>query len=167
MAMDEKATASWRREYGSVYRYIRRRTASREDAEDVTQEVFVAAIRALGEARLEAEGPHLAWLYTVARRRLTDRLRRGSEASGLFDPESAVSNPDGRSYGPAIVQALLEGLRSMNEAQRRIVVLKVFEGRSFAEIAAEVGATEEACRMRLSRGLSALRQHLEKKGVTP
>jgi DNA-directed RNA polymerase specialized sigma24 family protein len=45
--------------------------------------------------------------------------------------------------------------------------MKVFEGRSFAEIAVEVGATEEACRMRFSRGLASLRRQLERRGVTP
>jgi RNA polymerase sigma-70 factor (ECF subfamily) len=166
MAMDEHAAAPWRRQYGSVYRFVRRRTASREDAEDVTQEVFEAAIVALAQARIDAEAPPLAWLYTVARRRLIDRLRLSAQASGPLDP-SSVADPGERSYGPAIVRALLDGLGTLDEGQRQVVVLKVFEGRSFAEIAAEVGASEEACRMRLSRGLAALRRQLERKGVTP
>lgn len=164
--MDEHAAATLRRQYGSVYRFVRRRGATREDAEDLTQEVFEAAIAALGQARLDAEGAPLAWLYTVARHRLIDRLRTRWEPSALLDPEGPPVAGD-RSYGPAIVQALLEGLQGLSEAQRQVVVLKVFEGRPFAEIAAEVGASEEACRMRLSRALAALRRHLLEKGVGP
>lgn len=166
MAMDEHQVEPWRRQYGSVYRFVRRRASSREDAEDLTQEVFEAAVSALSQARLDAEAPPLAWLYTVARRRLIDRFRAPVRVGVDLDPED-VGGLNERAYGPSIVNALLEGLRSLDEAQRRVVVMKVLEGRSFAEIAVEVGATEQACRMRLSRGLANLRRQLETKGVTP
>ncbi len=165
--MNEHPAEPWRRQYGSVYRFVRRRACSREEAEDLTQEVFEAAISALGQARLDAEAPPLAWLYTVARRRLIDRFRAPTRVGATLDPEQLSGAHDERSYGPSIVNALLEGLGSLDEAQRRVVVMKVFEGRSFAEIAAEVGTSEEACRMRLSRGLASLRRQLERKGVTP
>jgi RNA polymerase sigma-70 factor, ECF subfamily len=165
--MNEHPAEPWRRQYGSVYRFVRRRASSREEAEDLTQEVFEAAISALGQARLEAQAPPLAWLYTVARRRLIDRFRAPTHARTVLDPDELSAADDERSYGPSIVDALVEGLRSLDEAQRRVVVMKVFEGRTFAEIAAEVGASEEACRMRLSRGLANLRRQLERRGVTP
>jgi RNA polymerase sigma-70 factor (ECF subfamily) len=167
MAMNEHPAEPWRRQYGSVYRFVRRRASSREEAEDLTQEVFEAAISALGQARIDAEAPPLAWLYTVARRRLIDRFRAPARAGAMLDPEELSGADDERSYGPWIVSALLDELGSLDEAQRRVVVMKVFEGRSFAEIAVEVGATEEACRMRLSRGLAILRRQLERRGVTP
>ncbi len=167
MAMNEHQVEPWRRQYGSVYRFVRRRASSREEAEDLTQEVFEAAVSALSQARLEAEAPPLAWLYTVARRRLIDRFRAPVRVGATVDPDDLVGINDERAYGPSIVNALLEGLRSLDEAQRRVVVMKVLEGRSFAEIAVEVGASEEACRMRLSRGLTNLRRQLERKGVTP
>src|ERR1700675_2747425 len=67
--------AAHRRYYGQVYRYVRRRTRSREDAEDVTQTVFTEAISGL-ELTAPGSPPALAWLYTVARRRLIDHHRR-------------------------------------------------------------------------------------------
>ena len=167
MAMDENAAAPWRRQYGSVYRFVRRRSRSQEDAEDITQEVFAAAAAALGRARQGEEVPPLAWLYTVARRRLIDRARMGALESGALDPDELADEASERRYGPAIVDALLDGLRSLEDAQRRVIVLKVFEGRSFAEISSLVGASETACRMRLSRGLAALREQLRQRGVTP
>lgn len=163
--MDDHAAAAWCRQYGSVYRFVRRRAGSREEAEDVTQEVFAAAVAALGQARVDAEGPPLAWLYTVARRRLIDRLRASRPASVPLDPE--VVRGDEHAYGPAIVRTLVEGLRTLEEGQQQVVVAKVFEGRSFAAIASELGVSEEACRMRLSRGLAALRRYLLEKGVAP
>lgn len=165
--MNEHPAEPWRRQYGSVYRFVRRRASSRQEAEDVTQEVFEAAISALAQARIDAQAPPLAWLYTVARRRLIDRLRSPTHPRLALDPDELSAADHERSYGPSIVKALVEALGSLDDAQRRVVVMKVFEGRSFAEIAAEVGANEEACRMRLSRGLAALRRQLERKGVTP
>ena len=166
MVMNDQTAAPWARRYGSVYRFVRRRAVSREEAEDVTQEVFEAAVAALGQARVAAE-PSLAWLYTVARRRLVDRLRAARPVLVPLDAESNIGASDDRAYGPAITQALLEALRSLDEGKRRVIVLKLFEGRSFAEIAREVGASEEACRMRFSRGLAELRRLLAEKGVTP
>jgi RNA polymerase sigma-70 factor, ECF subfamily len=163
VAMDEQAAAAWRRQYGSVYRFVRRRSGSREDAEDLTQEVFAAAVAQLGRAREQAEAPPLAWLYTVARRRLIDRLRAARSLVPL--PEEYAGSE--RAYGPAIVRGLVDGLASLDEQQRRIVVAKLFEGRSFAEIAPELGVSEQACRMRLSRALAQLRRHLVEKGVVP
>jgi RNA polymerase sigma-70 factor (ECF subfamily) len=165
--MDDRGAASLRRHYGIVHRYVRRRASSREEAEDLTQDVFEAAIVALGQARLDAGGAPLAWLYTVARHRLIDRLRTARECASTQDPESLPSPDGGRAYGPAIVQALVDGLHGLSDEQRRVVLLKLFQGRTFAEIAAEVGASEEACRMRFSRGLFALRRHLQEKGIEP
>lgn len=167
MVMDERAAASLRRQYGTLYRYVRRRSGSREEAEDLTQEVFEAAIAALGQARLGVEGAPLAWLYTVASRRLIDRLRTPSAPRARLDLDAVPATNGDRGYGNRIVEALLEGLNELSETQRRVVVLKVFEGRPFFDIAAEVGASEEACRMRLSRGLAALRLHLLEKGIEP
>jgi DNA-directed RNA polymerase specialized sigma24 family protein len=48
-----------------------------------------------------------------------------------------------------------------------VVVLKLFHGLPFAEIASRLDISEEACRMRLSRGLATLRDHLEAEGVEP
>lgn len=165
--MGERAAAPWRAQYGSVYRFVRRRTSSQEEAEDLTQEVFLAAIEALGQARLDTETPPLAWLYTVARRRLIDRLRASSHLTVSFDFENLPALQEQRWFGPFITEAILDGLNALDSAQRRVIVLKLFEGRSFAEIGAEMGATEAACRMRLSRGLAALRSGLERKGITP
>ena len=151
-------------QYGAVYRFIRRRARSREDAEDLTQEVFLAAIAALGEARLHEPEAPLGWLYAVAQRRLIDRLRREStRAVSLVEaPEAAAP-----AYGPSVVSLLVASLNELEEGQRRVIVMKLFEGRPFREIAAELGVAEEACRARFSRGLAALRERLREKGVAP
>ena len=53
------------------------------------------------------------------------------------------------------------------QSQREVVVLKLLRGASFTEIAAAVGTSEEAARMRFSRALRSVRAELEKEGFEP
>ena len=62
-------------------------------------------------------------------------------------------------------RALADAFARLTDAQRRVIVLKLFDGRSFAEIAALPGSSEGACKMRFSRGLATLREELERKGI--
>jgi RNA polymerase sigma factor (sigma-70 family) len=159
MRMDDPLAVSYRRHFDDVYRFVRRR-ATAADAEDLTQEVFAAAAVALADARVEAPPP-LAWLYTVARRRLVDLARRAS----LVEPAANERPSEERTYGPQVGRELAAAFARLTDAQRRVIALKLFDGRSFAEIAALLGSSEGACKMRFSRGLATLREELERKGI--
>ena len=73
--MNGAAEGAFRRHYGHVYGYFRRRLGDPERAEELTQDVFAAAARSLPEER-PGDPPVLVWLYTVARRRFADEARR-------------------------------------------------------------------------------------------
>jgi RNA polymerase sigma-70 factor (ECF subfamily) len=149
--------------YQAIYRFIRKRSGSREDAEDLTQEVFAAAVVALQESRLREAEPSLAWLYTVARRRLTDRLRTNRPLAHL---DAEVPAPE-LAYDSAVVASLVGAVNELEPLTRQVIVLKLFEGRTFKEIAPKLNLSEQACRTRFSRGLATLRHQLEQKGVQP
>jgi RNA polymerase sigma-70 factor (ECF subfamily) len=159
--MSDPAESAFRRHYGDVYRYVRRRSPSAHDAEELTQSVFADAAAALPRFRPGAT-PVLAWLYTVAARRLADRARRADATVELED--LAAPSPE---FGPDVARALARAIAALPETQRRVVVLKLLEGRPFAEIATRLDTTEHACRMRLTRALAALRAQLEQEGITP
>ena len=153
------AEAVFRRHYGDVYRFLRRRTRDHHEAEELTQRVFADAAAALGERAPEEP---LAWLYTVARRRFADAVRRSHRHVELCDAPAAQP-----AHGPATARALRAGLARLPDNQRAVVVAKLLEGRSFAEIARRSGATEAACKMRFVRGLRTLRTLLEQEGIEP
>jgi RNA polymerase sigma-70 factor (ECF subfamily) len=166
--VDDLAGRAFRRHYAQIYRYLRRRTRSDDEAEELAQAVFADAAERLESFRPGA-APVLAWLYTVAQRRLADRARRATRA-----PDSLASLDAARAqlvdvpeYGPGVARALRAAIAALPQQQRRVVVLKLLEGRSFADIAAQVGATEAACKMRFARGLEALRAELEREGLAP
>ena len=151
--------------YRSVLRFVRRRVRSTEDAEDLTQEVFLNAV--VGLDRRDAASPALAWLYTVAKRRIADEARRRNRLRTV--PLELVAEPAAAdvSYGDEVRGALAGGLATMPEGQRRVVVGRLLQGRSFADLGRELGTSEEACRMRFLRGLQHLREECTKEGLEP
>jgi RNA polymerase sigma-70 factor (ECF subfamily) len=151
--------------YRDVFRFVRRRVGSVEDAQDVTQEVFASAAAALGSAA-ETSSPSLAWLYTVAQRRIVDEMRRTARRRTvpleLVEPSSPASD-----YGDAIRESLVAQLDAMPDGQRRVLVGRLLRGQRFSELAGELGVSEEACRMRFMRALQHLRETFEKEGLKP
>ena len=153
--MNDLADDAFRRHYAEIYRFVRRRTGDHHRAEELTQQVFADAA-----AALRADGrPPLAWLYAIARRRFADFARRSAREPLGFDAPAAGE------YGPRLVEALRAALDQLPDAQREVVILKLWRGLRFAEIADRLGVSEEAARMRFSRGLATLRAVLTEEGI--
>jgi RNA polymerase sigma factor (sigma-70 family) len=163
--MNDVAERAFRDHYGNVVSFLRRRTRTNEEAEELAQAVFAQAA-----ARLTPNGhaPVSAWLYTVARRKLVDearrRARRGEPDVSLDEGALAATEPR---YGREVAAALRRALDQLPEGQRTVVVGRLIEGRSFAELAAAVGASEAACKMRFVRGLESVRALFEEEGLEP
>jgi len=154
-----------RRQYDLVYRFVRRRVATRAEAEDITQEVFADAAAALSRYDAMTEQQAVGWLYVVARRRLIDELRR-TRRRATDSPLMAVPTP-GADYGPSVMRHLRRALEELPSAQREVVLLKLFEGLPFAQIGKRLDITEAAAKMRCLRGLEQVRATLRDEGVAP
>jgi RNA polymerase sigma factor (sigma-70 family) len=166
--VEDVAESAFRRHYAQIYRFVRGRSASDEQAEDVTQAVFADATAARGRLRTDRL-LLLGWLHRVARRRLADEARRASRAPSNvlpLDLARGLAAPDALSSANS-VSALRKAIARLPPGQREVVVLKLIEGRSFAEIGDRLDASPAACKMRLVRALEALRAELEKEGITP
>ena len=78
--MERDVERAFRRHYSEIYRFLRRRSESAVEAEELAQAVFAEAVSGL--ERLRSDGPPvLAWLYTVARRRAIDHARRNERTA--------------------------------------------------------------------------------------
>jgi RNA polymerase sigma-70 factor (ECF subfamily) len=158
------AEEAFRRHSAQVYRYLLRRTGDESEAEELTQRVFADAAAALSSS--DPPDSLLAWLYAVAERRFVDELRRRSRLrDALRQTLEADRAPP--QYGASAARALGAAIGDLPEAARQVVVMKLLEGRSFAEIASKVGVSEAACKMRFSRGLAQLRDDLKEQGWSP
>ncbi len=151
------AENAFRRHYDQVYRYLRWRTHDHHRAEELTQQVFTEAVGSLDETG----DPVLAWLYTVAKRRFADEVRRRGRQI------SPVATHEALEYPLGTAAALRAALERLPEGQRQVVILKLLRGARFVEIADSLGLTEAAAKMRFVRALEALRTELEQEGVTP
>lgn len=125
-----------------VYRFIYRHVGNREDAEDLTAQVFLKAIRSLDRARDEES--IRGWLFQTARTTLADHWRqfyRTPIVSLEFFPRlrSQSARPSDEPLSGDEVQRILALLP---EHYRRVLTLRFLEGLSIKETAAEMGITE-------------------------
>jgi RNA polymerase sigma factor (sigma-70 family) len=147
------------RAYGAhVYRYALAVLGSHPDAEDVTQTTFLSAYRAL-EQGVKPRKPE-NWLLTIASNAIKQRFRQESSRPRQveLDQEIAGTSPDDE--GPTVGE-LLAALSKIPPQQRQAIVLREFEGRSYAEIAEILGVTHSALETLLFRARRSLAEELE------
>lgn len=148
-----------------VFNLALRMVGSREDAEDIRQEVFLRAHRALKDFKGEAR--FSTWLYRIAanvaldeirRRKPTvsaDTLREESRWEAVADDQGDPQEQLDRSLAREAVQA---ALMAMPPNYRILVVLKHIEGLSYEEIAAVLGCTLTSLNVRLHRARESFRK---------
>jgi RNA polymerase sigma-70 factor (ECF subfamily) len=123
------------------------------DVDDLVQDVFLQAMERLDTLR-EA-GAFRGWLATIARNRATDHLRRAPHTTEL--PDDLPSNDVADRTEAA---AALAAIRTLPEAYRETLILRLVEGFTGPEIAAQTGLTEGSVRVNLHRGMKQLRDRL-------
>jgi RNA polymerase sigma factor (sigma-70 family) len=142
--------------YGSVLRDVR----DPDEAEDVTQAAFLNAFRAMRRGD-QPEAPR-AWLLTIARnvvrRRARLRSERPQEVELEADSELLVALDEMEGSASADIHAALRGL---TDAQREAILLREIQGRSYAEIAFELGLSLSAVETLIFRARRALAEELE------
>lgn len=122
------------------------------EVSDLVQDVFLTAFRKLGALRdPERFGP---WVAIIARNRAADFYRRARQTEELRDE---VAQRAGR--GAEACEAL-EVIRSLPEAYRETLVLRLVEGMTGPEIAERTGLRPASVRVNLHRGMKLLRQRL-------
>lgn len=154
----------YRRHARGMLSFFRRRVPSAELAFDLTAETFAAALASLHRYQPGPE-PASAWLYGVARNKLSEALRRGQveeAARRALAMEPIVLDAEGierleRESGGAV----LEALDALPAAQAAAIRARHLEGRDYADIATELRCSESVIRQRVSRGLQSLRSQLE------
>jgi RNA polymerase sigma-70 factor (ECF subfamily) len=160
------AEYAFRQHRTEIYRYLRRRTKSSDQAEELTQQVFADA--AITLSRMDAgPGSVLGLLFTIARRRFADEARRNGRHGHQVPLEDVGDELPAPEYGSELAHAIREAIVQLPGEQRRVVCLKLIEGCSFAEIASLIGVSEAAAKMRFQRGLAAVRRDLERQGIRP
>jgi len=125
------------------------------EVDDLVQEVFLQAWRRI--ASLREAGAFGGWLAMITRNRATDYYRRTVHTAELPDSQPA---PDSRAPE---ARAVLEAIKALPEAYREPLLLRLVEGLTGPEIAAQTGLTPASVRVNLHRGMKQLREKLGRK----
>lgn len=146
---------------GTVYRVARRMLRSHEEADDVTQETFVRAWRALPGFRGEA--PVRAWLLRIALNLVRNRVTRRPPEDPIddaLDPGSTDGGAEGEAERDEARAAVRRAVAGLPPRQREVVILKVFSEMTYEDVAGAMGLTEGAVKAHLHQAVANLRRRM-------
>lgn len=179
IAGDAEAFGQLVEKYSSfVYRTVFFDIKKHEDAEDISQEVFIKAYRALGSFRCDCE--FSTWLYRICKNTVYDYARKrvrnatiplSSMSSDEYEREYEVPDTDGKfdpekTYISKETSGIVnDAISSLSEQHRDIIVMRDIQGLSYSEIADILSLEEGTVKSRLSRARAALKQKLSGKNL--
>lgn len=173
-AFDEMVKRYWDRIYSTVYRMLH----NSQDAEEVTQDAFIRAHRALGEFR--GDSTFSTWLFQIAinlaRNRYWYWWRRKRHESVSFDaplgPDSNltlvellpadVADPGEAALSDEFTASIARGIDRLSVSHREILILRNVKNLSYDEIARTLRLSVGTVKSRIARAREALRARLNK-----
>jgi RNA polymerase sigma factor (sigma-70 family) len=172
-AQDQRVTETFVREQARLRNFIRKRVSDRADAEDILQDVFYELVEAYRLMKpIEQVG---AWLFRVARNRITDLFRRRKPVA-LEDQQAVAADgeflmledllpspeagPDAAYLREVLLEEIEDALDDLPEEQREIFIAHEIEGRSFKELSAETGLSVNTLLSRKHYAVVHLRERL-------
>jgi RNA polymerase sigma factor (sigma-70 family) len=172
---DQPLSDAIQREQARLRRFIRKRVVDPRDAEDILQDVFYEFVEM---ARLAKPVEKVsAWLFQVARNRITDLFRKRSSESLRVGPITATAEgaplpledllpspgagPEAAYARSILMEELDAALDELPGEQREVFIAHELEGRSFKELAAQTGASPNALRLRKHYAVTRLRRRLQ------
>ena len=161
-AGDGEAFRSLYRRFAPFVHAVALARAGRAEAEDLVQEVFLAAHRRLPGLRDPAAfGP---WIHAIARNAAADHHRRRAArpCEGPLPEEPVAAPPGAGAGGGEFRERVLAAVRALPEAYRETLLMRLVEGRTGPEIASATGLTHGSVRVNLHRGMALLRDSLGK-----
>lgn len=155
-----------------IYNFASRMCRSREDARDILQDTFLAAVRSAGQFR--GEGRLSAWLFRIAANACRRMHRRGKfepaqhlsldefmpSPEDALDQKPVFETPDAALLRGDLRSALDEAIAALPPLYRSVLILRDLEGLSTDETAAALGVTPITVKVRLHRARLFLRRRL-------
>jgi RNA polymerase sigma-70 factor, ECF subfamily len=172
--------AAWgelvRRHTRRIYNLCYRFTSQRQEAEDLTQEVFLRVYRTIGSYR-SAQGGFGTWLTSVTRNLLIDHYRRTKRdrmtdsiedvTTQVEEKESTGRRPDQLALMTELSGQVQGALMQLSPELREAVILRDLQGLDYKEIQDVLSVPEGTVKSRINRGRIELAKILESMGVRP
>ncbi len=150
-----------------VYALCLRMTGSRQDAQDLAQEVLLRVYRSLPTFRSEADFG--TWLYRISVNRCIDFLRSRGRAEILsmealremgYEPPDAAPSPEGSLLQSEQAEQIRQAILLLPAEQRAAVILRDVQGFSYEEVSSALQLNMNTVKSRISRGRQRLREIL-------
>jgi RNA polymerase sigma-70 factor (ECF subfamily) len=160
---DQEAFAQLYEEYfDKIYRYVALKIGDRMEAEDITQQVFLNAIKAISSFRWRGI-PFSAWLFRIAHNQVVDYLRRKTKRPTMPLDESLVASD----YDPQLIagrkldiERLYSAAGKLTPAQQEVISLRFAGELPIAQVAKIMGKSEGAVKALQHSAIVALRKTL-------
>lgn len=145
-----------------IYRHVYYRVGGQADAEDITQEVFVRAWKAISRYR-RGDALFVSWLLVIARNLITDYYRARKNNETLEDkdfPASPEASPETAVERNFEKDELRKAISKLKEIKQKVLLMRFIDGFSYAEISRALKKSEGAVRVIQCRALLDLKEIL-------
>jgi RNA polymerase sigma-70 factor (ECF subfamily) len=158
--------------YSQIFGYVLRRTANIDVAQDVTSEVFLKALKNIGQFHWRGV-PFSSWLYRIATNEIANSFRGKGRREALIEKVTNSTSLSDVSVEVEITRAeeelqkheeflaLHENIAKLPLKYQEVITLRFFEKKQLKEIGTILGKREGTVKSLLHRGLAKLRKHME------
>jgi RNA polymerase sigma-70 factor, ECF subfamily len=146
--------------FDKIYRYCVVKIGDRTEAEDMTQQVFLNAIKSLPGYKFKGM-PFSSWLYRIAHNQVVDYLRKKSRHATVSIEDRTVigdDDPSEAAEGALQIEELAAATKKLTAAQREVISLRFAAELSVAECARAMGKSEGAVKALQHSAIAALRR---------
>jgi len=160
---DQEAFAQlYEEHFNKIYRYVALRIGDKTEAEDVTQQVFINALRSISSFKWKGI-PFAAWLFRIAHNQVVDYLRKKTKQATVPLDESLASsdsNPQLMAEHRLDIEQLLLATKRLTRAQREVIALRFAGELSTVQVAKVMGKSQGAVKALQHSAIVALRKAL-------
>jgi len=152
-------SALYEKYYPPILKFVYQRVTTKEDAYDITQQIFLQAMLSLRKYELRGF-PFSSWLYRIALNELNQLFRKNKKQRGINLEEKhlkAIAEEIGEINHDEREDALLNAITGLDEDDFGLVEMRFFEARPFKEIAEILNVPEANAKMKLYRILEKLK----------
>ena len=154
-------TRLYEENFDRIYRYIVLKIGDRTEAEDMTQQVFLNAIKSLSKYKWKGM-PFSSWLYRIAHNQIVDYHRKRSRRATVpLDDRmdwASDDNPGQTAERTMQIEKLAEATKKLTDAQREVISLRFAGELSIAEVAKTMGKSIGAIKALQHSAIVALRK---------
>ena len=161
---DQQAFARlYEEHFDRIFRYVYLKIGDREEAEDMTQQVFLHALRSIASFKWQGT-PFTAWLYRIAHNQIVDYLRRKARRPASLELDETVpssgKDPEHMAELSLSIEQVSRATQRLTKAQQEVLSLRFAGGLSIEEVAKAMGKKPGAIKALQHAAIVSLRKVL-------